>query len=184
MEMENVQTIFDIGAWAGRQQAFATVGTYCSAAQAFALKQIRDTHAYEILNLTWETFCPTHAGISRERADHFIRQLEEFGVSYFNLSQIARISPNIFRQIADKVTPEAIEIDGEKIPLILPNATRIRSGLNRLRNELAKANSRTNEIKSPDITVLMMRLDALVEHTSGLSSSYQVSHRINELKDS
>ncbi|HUI54629.1 MAG TPA: hypothetical protein VLY04_06635 [Bryobacteraceae bacterium] len=138
MNEVTTQEWFDTGTWVGRQQAFAVIASKCSAAQAVAIKQLRESRAHEKLGLTWDEFCPKHLGIMRECADRYIRQLEEFGASYFNLSQIARISPDSYRQIADKVQADSIEIEGENIPLTLGNAARIRAGVKRLRAQLRR----------------------------------------------
>ena len=66
--MEN-NTVFEAGALAGRQQAFAMIASKCSYAQAVCLKEIHDTRAYEQAGLTWEEFCTQQAGISRGTAE-------------------------------------------------------------------------------------------------------------------
>src|SRR5438034_105207 len=71
------------GTWIGREQAFNAVAHHCSAARAACLKHVRDTGAYQSLNLTWDQFCPEHAGISRSQADRLISQLTEFGAPFF-----------------------------------------------------------------------------------------------------
>jgi hypothetical protein len=76
-------------AWVGRQQAFALIASKCSATQAHALKEIKESRAFEQLGLTWEEFCLQHVGLRRERADALIHQFDEFGEDYFRLSQIA-----------------------------------------------------------------------------------------------
>ena len=119
--METPREWIDAGAWVGRQQAFAMIANKCSAAQALCLKQVRETRLYEKLELTWEEFCKEYAGISREQADRLIRQHEEFGDAYFRLSEIARISPETYRQIASQVSDEGLEFDGRKLALIPEN---------------------------------------------------------------
>ncbi len=69
----------DMGAWVGRQQAFAVIAKKCSAAQALSLKEMKEARGYEKLGLSWDDFCQQHAGISRVHVDHIIRQYEEFG---------------------------------------------------------------------------------------------------------
>ncbi len=54
-----------MGAWVGRQQAFAVIANKCSAAQALSLKQMKETRSHEKLGLSWHDFCQRHAGISR-----------------------------------------------------------------------------------------------------------------------
>jgi len=120
---------------AGRQQAFAMIASQCTYAQALCLRDIHQTRAYEHLGLSWEQFCNQEAGISRVTAEKHIQRLNEFGEAFFRLSAIARISPDTFRHIADRVTAETIELDGEQIPLTPDNAQKIRAGVQRLRDE-------------------------------------------------
>ena len=91
----------DMGAWVGRQQAFAVIAKKCSAAQALSLKQMKESCSYEKFGLSWDDFCQQHAGISRVHADRIIRRYEEFGEACFRLSSLARISPEGYREIAD-----------------------------------------------------------------------------------
>jgi hypothetical protein len=101
----------DMGAWVGRQQAFAVIAKKCSAAQALSLKQMKGTRSYEKLGLSWDDFRQQHAGISRVYADRIIRRYEEFGEAYFRLSSLARISPEGYREIAGNVEGDCIEIE-------------------------------------------------------------------------
>jgi hypothetical protein len=127
--------LIEAAALTGRQQAFAMIASQCTYAQAVCLREIHDTRAYEHLGLTWADFCTQRAGVSRGTAESIVHRLNEFGESYFHLSAIARISTDAFRQIADRVTAETIELDGEQIPLTSENAQKIRAGVQRLRDE-------------------------------------------------
>lgn len=151
----------DLGSWAGLQQAFAIVTGSCSAARAQCLKQVRDSHLLDDLGLTWEEFCRDYAGISRPHADALIRQHAEFGDAYFRLSEIARISPRNYRQIASAVDGEAIEIGGEKIALTPANAGRIRAAIHALSNRIrpVPAGSRP----PANVIELQARVDRLVD---------------------
>jgi len=74
--------------------------------------------------LTWDEFCKEYAGIGRAYADRLIQQHEEFGEAYFRLSEIARISPETYRQISSQVSDEGLEFDGRKLALIPENRLR------------------------------------------------------------
>jgi hypothetical protein len=117
----------DMGAWVGRQQAFAVIANKCSAAQALSLKQMKESSSYEKLSLTWDDFCQKYTGISRVHADRIIRQYNEFGEAYFRLSSLARISAGDYRQLAAAVEDNCIEIDGEQVPIVPENGARIRA---------------------------------------------------------
>ena len=166
--METPREWIDAGAWVGRQQAFAMIANRCSAAQALCLKQVRETRLFEKLELMWDEFCKEYAGISRENADRIIRQHEEFGEAYFRLSEIARISPETYRQIASQVSEEGLEFDGRKLALIPENGPKIRAAIQTLRAQLQEVRD-ANQPASPGITQLLIRLDALLEEVANMS---------------
>jgi hypothetical protein len=166
--METPREWIDAGAWVGRQQAFAVIANKCSAAQALCLKQVRETRLFEKLGLNWEEFCKEYAGISRENADRLIRQHEEFGDAYFRLSEIARISPETYRQIAGQVSDEGIEFDGGKLALTPENAPQIRAAIQTLRAQLKQARD-ASQPAVPGIIQLQIRLDALIEEISRMA---------------
>jgi hypothetical protein len=157
--MEALQ-ILDAAAWVGRQQAFAVIASKCSAAQAECLRQIKETRAHDQLGLTWEEFCIQHAGISRRYAETLISRLDEFGDTYFKLSQLARVSPDTYRRISALVHEDVIEIDGETLALTPENAPRIRAGIQRLRARLRDTKSPTRMVE------FQIRLDAILREIS------------------
>ena len=166
--METPREWIDAGAWVGRQQAFAVIANKCSAAQALCLKQVRETRLYEKIESTWEEFCKEYAGIGRAYADRLIQQHEEFGEAYFRLSEIARISPETYRQISSQVSDEGLEIDGRKLALTPENAPQIRAAIQTLRAQLKQARD-ARQPTSPGITQLLIRMDALLEEVSMMS---------------
>jgi hypothetical protein len=164
--MEDITNeLVNAGAWIGRQQAFALIGSKCSAAQAQCLREIRESHAYEKLGVTWDEFCPRYAAISRSKADDLIRRLDEFGEDYFRICEVARISPEAYRQIADLVHDETVELDGKVVPLIPENAPRIRLGIRTLRAEINRL-AAGKQRPSGDIVELSDRLDSLLRDMS------------------
>jgi len=179
--METVKDWVEAGAWIGRQQAFAIIGSKCSAAQAAALKEIRESRSYEQLGLTWEQFVLQYVGVGRERADALIRQYGEFGEAYFRLSQIARISPETFRQVAPTVENDTVEIDGEKFLLTMASAVKIRGAIKKMRDQLKQAKEAA-ELRQPlALTDLRNRQDALIEEARRLSYYYPPNSNRNEL---
>lgn len=141
MNQEAAQYV-EIGARIGRGQAFGMVANLSLASQAACLRQIRDSQEYKALELTWEEFCSQYVGMTRQRVDEVIHNHEEFGAAYFRLSEIVRISPETYRQIADKVEGEEIEIEGKMVPISPENAGRIRTAIHRLRGQLQEAKKR------------------------------------------
>ena len=153
----------DLGAWTGLQNAFAAVAGSCSAARAQCLKQVRDSGMLDDLGFTWDEFCTDHAGISRRHADHLIQQYNQFGDPYFRLSEIARVSPKTFQQIAGHVVSDkgadVLEIEGQKLPLIPENAAKIRAAIQSLRNQVRRPPA--PERPSANVIELQVRADAL-----------------------
>ena len=158
---ETTNELVNAGAWIGRQQAFALMGSKCSAAQAQCLRDIRQSRAYETLGITWDEFCPRYAAISRSKADDLIRRLDEFGQDYFRICEVARISPEAYRQIADLVHGETVELEGQAVPLIPENAPRIRLGIRNLRAEINRL-AADKRRQSSGIVELSDRLDSLL----------------------
>jgi hypothetical protein len=152
-----------VGTWIGREQAFNALAQQCSSARVACLKQVRDTEAYKSLNLTWDEFCPEHAGISRSQADRLISQLSRFGVPYFQLTDIVPVSPAAYREIEPAIVDGTIEFRGEQIPITPENAPKIKAAISALRKDLEHAES-DNLIRSrPNITSLQIRFDAYCE---------------------
>jgi hypothetical protein len=152
-----------VGTWIGREQAFNALAQQCSSARVACLKQVRDTEAYKSLNLTWDEFCPEHAGISRSQADRLISQLSQFGAPYFQLTDIVPVSPAAYREIEPAIVDGSIEFRGEQIPITPENAPRIKAAVSALRKDLEHAES-DNLIRSrPNITSLQIRFDAYCE---------------------
>jgi hypothetical protein len=139
---QEIAQYVDIGTRIGRGQAFGMIANHSLAAQAACMRQIRESEEYKTLDLTWEEFCRQYVGMSRRHADELIHNLEEFGAAYFRLSEIIRVSPETYRQIADKVEGEEIEIEGHMVLIAPENAPRIRTAMQRLRSQLQEAQVR------------------------------------------
>jgi len=158
---------FDLGALIGRGQAFGLIANRAVAAQVETLKQIHDSRSFETLGLSWDDFCERHAGISGSHAYRLLQRLDEFGVSYFKLAQIARISPELYRAIAPAVSDDGIEIDGEVVAIVPENGLRIRQAVRRLQEQLAIARK---PVTPPSIVELMSRLDVCLQEMSVMSA--------------
>ena len=125
--------VYELGKWMGRKQAFSLVAGATAAADVECLRQIRERKLYAAKGLDWAEFCKQHAGITRSYADRLIRHLEDFGPNYFNLSQIVRISPDVYRKIAPAVSDEGIALGGEKIAICPENSDQLVEAVNELR---------------------------------------------------
>ena len=174
--METPKDWVDFGSKIGRQQAFAVIANRCTASQALALKQMKESRQYENLGLTFEQFCLEYAGLSRSQADRIIAQLDELGESFYHLRELAPLSPETFRNIADKVDGETIEIDGVKVPLTPENAPKIRNAIAALRVGLRDARHIKRRY-APPVSDLRLRLDALIDDSAGLHPLPHAHHR-------
>ena len=119
------ETLLNLGAWLGRHQAFGLIANQCSAGDAECLKIMRENEEYKKLGLSWEEFCIVHAGVSRVYADRLIHYLEEFGTNYFRLAELMQISAETYRLVADSVSDDGMEVNGETIPINRQNRRKI-----------------------------------------------------------
>lgn len=167
---QNVVQAVEIGTWIGRGQAFGLVANMSLAAQAQCLRTIRESGSYKTLGLTWEQFCVERVGLSRRCVDQLIENLDEFGETYFRLSEIVRISPESYRQIAPQIAEgsETIDIDGEAVAIAPANAGRIRRAVKQMRAELQKAHAeaQVQRHSAPNLANLTSRLDLCLEEIS------------------
>jgi len=119
------QPILDLAVLLGQKRAFSLVTGKCMAADAQALRLIREGKAYRELNLTWDQFCRQHVGITRPVVDRIIRQLEEYGPAYFELASVLHITPDQYRQIAGSVDAQGVLYEDEKIPIVADNIPKL-----------------------------------------------------------
>jgi hypothetical protein len=134
--MKQPQKSIDAATWVGRQQAFAVMASKCTLAQAECLRRMRESRAYEAYGVTWEKFCRQYAGMARSQADRMIHQLNEFGATYFRLSELVNISEATYRKLAPRIHGDTIEIGGQQLAIIPENAPKLRAGIHKLRGEL------------------------------------------------
>jgi hypothetical protein len=150
---------FDLGQWLGRHQALACVVTHSSAADAHALRTIRDQKLYRCLGITWDEFCPRHAGISRATANRIIEDLNEFGAAYFRLSEILKIPAPQYRAIQGAIEDGTLEFDGRRIPINRENTESLIEAVRELRGRVEKLQKTTHQ--SPLLTLQRKMDDVL-----------------------
>ena len=129
------QATFELGQWIGRKQAFGLIAGKTTAAEIECLRRIRDGEMFRAVELDWSDFCQKYVGVSSSYANRLIRQLEEFGTNYFDLSRIMRISPESYRQIAGSVSEDGIVFGGEQIPITPENSDKIADAVKALREQ-------------------------------------------------
>jgi hypothetical protein len=180
MEIQDSKpTPADIATWTGRTQAFGLVARQCSAAQAECLRQIHQSGAYTAVSPTWDDFCRDHAGMSRPKVDSLIRSLEEFGSDFFRFSEIVRVSPETYRQLAPAIADSTLQFDGESIPITPENAPKIRHAVQQLRANLKQ--SRQRESARLSITVLMAGFESLFHDMTRLIDDIPARISPNEI---
>jgi hypothetical protein len=124
---------FDLGTWLGRRQAFGMMAGKSAAADAECLRQIRDRKLYKNKSPNWDEFCTRYIGASRANVNRVIRNLEEFGPEFFELSQLTRIPPEAYRGIAPYVGKDGLHLDGEVIAIVQENSQRVSGAVAELR---------------------------------------------------
>lgn len=120
----------------GRREAFSMIAARCSAAEAAQLKELRDSKAYVEVEPDWREFAPKHLHMSYDSANRIIRNLEEFGPSYFDVAQFTRISPEAYRAIAPSIRDQALHHNGEAIALIPENAEKVATAVTDMRKTI------------------------------------------------
>ncbi len=117
----------------GRKQAFGLIASKTAAADIECLRSIREKKLFRAKGVDWAEFCHQYAGVTRSYADRLIRHLEEFRPNYFHLSQIVRISPEDYRQIAPAVSDEGIAFGDVKIAISPENSQKLVEDVSELR---------------------------------------------------
>jgi len=131
--------VLELGVALGQSHTFGLVAGRCSAAQAHGIRRLREEKLFKQCCERWEDFCPNYLNMSRAEADRIVRLLDEFGPSYFELSQLIRISAETFRAIAPAVSDGVLHHKGEAIPINAENARKVAAAVVEIRSALPKA---------------------------------------------
>jgi hypothetical protein len=152
--MENEQEVlnnpvdekpFELGQWLGRKQAFGLIAGKTAAAEVECLRRIRDGNLFRAKGVDWAGFCEQYAGVTSSYANRLIRQFEEFGPNYFDLSKIVRISAESYRKISQAVSDDGIAFGEEKIAISPENSDKIAEAVKALREQAGEpVNDRSN----------------------------------------
>jgi hypothetical protein len=156
--------LLTLGVALGENVAFGVVSGRTAAAQAACLQRVREEKLFQVLEPTWEQFCPKYLRISRAEADRTIRLWEEFGSDYFEMAQLTRISPETYRAIAPAVKDGALHVDGEAIELNAENSRRVAAVVSRLRRAIPGRTVSQNPIED-----LRRRSIALVQEFEAIA---------------
>jgi hypothetical protein len=147
--------LLELGAILGQSHAFGLIAGRCTAAQIQSLRRLRQEQLFKRCCESWRDFCPKYLKMSRSEADRLIQLFEEFGPAYFELSQLARISPETYRAIAPAIKNGMLHFNGEAIPLNADNSRALAAAIAEMRNALPK--------KSPEQLSLARRIDQIIE---------------------
>jgi len=160
--------LLELGVALGQNHAFGLIAGRCSAAQAEALRRLREQKLYKRCTEKWDDFCPKYLKMSRSEADRTIKLLEEFGPAYFELSQLTRIGPETFRAIAPAIENGVLKHNGEAIELNAENARKIAAAVAEMRSAIPK--------KSPEWQNVMRELNSVCHESD-------VQRRIDKLAE-
>jgi hypothetical protein len=128
-----------MGILLGQNHAFALIAGRCSAAQAAAIRRLRNEKLYRSVTAKWSDFCPKHLKMSKRSADQIIALFDEFGPAYFEVAQITRVSPETYRAIQPSIQDGALHHDGHAIALIEANAQQVAAAVAQMRQSKSRA---------------------------------------------
>ena len=128
--------LLELGAVLGRNESLGMMAGLCSAAQAAALRRLREERKYRQVAPNWREFCTLYLRISQTQADQIIQLWDKFGKGYFEVAQLTRISADTYRAIAPAIHEGKLHCDGEAIELSLENSERVSAAVAKLRRSL------------------------------------------------
>ena len=162
---------FELGQWLGRRQAFGLIAGKTAAADVECLRRIREGNLFRAKGVDWAEFCQKYAGVTSSYANRLIRQYEEFGPNYFDLSRIMRISADSYRKIAEAVSDDGIAFEGEKIPISPENSDKIAEAVKALREQAGDAAEDRSKPSEKGVAAVRRRLLACVAEMTRLFES-------------
>jgi hypothetical protein len=157
----------EAGILLGQNQAFALIAGRCSAAQAAAIRRLRNEKLYRSVTTKWGEFCLTRLRMSRRSADQIIALFDEFGPDYFEVAQITRVSPETYRAIQPSIRDGALHHDGHAIALIEANAQQVAAAVAQMRQSKSRAPEPTIQDR---LKALHLRCIAISEEFSRLGA--------------
>jgi hypothetical protein len=170
----------DLGMLLGQRGALNLVAARCSAADAVALRHMRESRAWEGRAADWNEFCPRYLHLSRAAANRIIAALDEFGAAYFEVAQLTGISPAVYRAISPAVREHAIYLDGEPIALVAENAARVAAAVDTLRTRASSAAK--SEPSIPErLQALERRSNEFVAEFSAIAATRTHRHLLSAL---
>ena len=161
-------TTFELGQWLGRKQAFGLIAGKTAAADVECLRRIRDGNLFRARGVDWADFCQKYAGVTSSYANRLIRQFEEFGPNYFDLSKIVRISAESYRKIAESVSDDGIAFGDENIAISPENSGKIAEAVKALREQAGDLANDRSKPPEKGVSAVRRRLLACVAEMTRL----------------
>src|SRR5579864_8171993 len=128
-----VADTLDLGLVLGQNQTFGLLAGRCSAAQAATLHRLKKEGKFTRVSPTWRDFCSRYLRMSGSEADRIIQYWEEFGPGYFDLAQLIRISPKVYRALAPSIQDGVLHSNGDAIGLSVENSRQLTEAVAELR---------------------------------------------------
>jgi len=126
----------DLSRWMGRRETFSLIAGVCTAADVASLRFLRDSKSYRSTGSNWAEFCIEYLRVNRRTADRAIANLNEFGPSFFLVTQMAHINPAEYRRIARHISGDAINLDGTMVALLPENRQAVSDAVRELLRRL------------------------------------------------
>lgn len=163
--------LVDLGLVLGENQTFGLIAGRCSAAQAASLRRLREEGKFKRIVPCWRDFCSRYLRMSGSEADRIIQYWEEFGPGYFDLAQLIRISPTVYRAIAPAIQDGALHANGDAIGLSVENSRQLAAAVAELRRAIPK------KPKKPPVPLAMHERLAELDHrcTAFISEFAEIS---------
>ena len=161
-QQKSNETMLNLGAWLGRNQAFGLIAARSSAAAAECMKAIKDAGEYKQLGITWDEVCTKYLGASRTYVEKQIRLFEEFGPGYHRFHEVMPISPETYRLIEASVADDGLQHNGERIAITRENRGRLSAAVNETRANTRKGGSAIGSLRK--------RLDVLLNDSTGAAN--------------
>jgi hypothetical protein len=139
----------DLGVALGETHAFGLIAGRSAAAQAAAIKRLREEKKYKRFTSNWNQFCTKFLNMSGTQADKIVRLFEEFGPGYFEVAQLTRISAGTYRAIEPSIKDGALHLKGDVIALEPRNAQRVAQAVAELRDALPAAKPAAKKQRRP-----------------------------------
>jgi hypothetical protein len=159
--------------WLGRSQGIRMVKAMVDAADAAALKHIKEAKIYRDLGMDWHKFCLLQLGMEHKAADQIIDNYSTFGDKIFDLARLTGISANRLVGVAEQVDKDGLDIGSEKIPLTAANAPRLQQAVKALIKQ-------AKEAEGAALTADAEKAKAIAERDNARKGAAEANRKLRE----